>query len=157
MRPIIFLTDEARHPNECARDKGRCPECARDKPVEKAQFLSAFDEALNIDAAQRPLRIDAERGRASAPARLRPRERQVLDHVAAGRLNKQIAADLGVVEDTVKMHRGRAMRKLGACSARRARQSFMLRVGTVTSWTMLMLMLMPRRGIADRGARLAGP
>ena len=44
---------------------------------------------------------------------LTPREREVLSHVVAGRLNKQIAADLGTVEKTVKVHRGRMMEKLG--------------------------------------------
>lgn len=44
---------------------------------------------------------------------LTPREREVLDHVVAGRLNKQIAHDLGIVVKTVKVHRGRMMAKLG--------------------------------------------
>jgi DNA-binding CsgD family transcriptional regulator len=47
---------------------------------------------------------------------LTPRERQVLGEVTAGRLNKQIAADLGTVEKTIKVHRGKVMRKLGARS-----------------------------------------
>ena len=46
-------------------------------------------------------------------ARLTPREREVLTHVVAGRLNKQIAGDLGTVEKTIKVHRGRMMSKLG--------------------------------------------
>jgi FixJ family two-component response regulator len=46
-------------------------------------------------------------------AKLTPREREVLNHVVAGRLNKQIAGDLGTVEKTIKVHRGRMMRKLG--------------------------------------------
>ena len=45
--------------------------------------------------------------------RLTPRERQVCDMVARGRLNKQIASDLGTSEKTVKIHRGRVMVKLG--------------------------------------------
>ena len=44
---------------------------------------------------------------------LTPREREVLTHVVAGRLNKQIAGDLGTVEKTIKVHRGRVMEKLG--------------------------------------------
>jgi FixJ family two-component response regulator len=44
---------------------------------------------------------------------LTPREREVLTHVIAGRLNKQIAGDLGTVEKTIKVHRGRMMEKLG--------------------------------------------
>lgn len=50
----------------------------------------------------------------AAQARLTPREREVLDMVVAGRLNKQIAADLGVAEKTVKVHRARVMHKLEA-------------------------------------------
>jgi FixJ family two-component response regulator len=44
---------------------------------------------------------------------LTPREREVLVHVVAGRLNKQIASELGTVEKTIKVHRGRMMEKLG--------------------------------------------
>jgi FixJ family two-component response regulator len=46
-------------------------------------------------------------------ATLTPREREVLTHVVAGRLNKQIAGDLGTVEKTIKVHRSRMMEKLG--------------------------------------------
>ena len=46
--------------------------------------------------------------------RLTPREREVLDGVLAGRLNKQIAGDLGTAEKTVKVHRGRMMKKMGS-------------------------------------------
>jgi FixJ family two-component response regulator len=46
-------------------------------------------------------------------ARLTPREREVLDLVVNGRLNKQIAAELGVAEKTIKVHRARVMRKFG--------------------------------------------
>ena len=49
-------------------------------------------------------------------ARLTPRERQVLEHVVSGQLNKQIAADLGTVEKTIKVHRARVMRKMGVDS-----------------------------------------
>ena len=47
---------------------------------------------------------------------LTPREREVMTHVVAGRLNKQIAGDLGTVEKTIKVHRGRVMEKLGVRS-----------------------------------------
>ena len=50
-------------------------------------------------------------------ATLTPRERQVMRHVARGRVNKQIAFDLGISEVTVKLHRGNAMRKMHAMSA----------------------------------------
>jgi len=51
---------------------------------------------------------------------LTSREREVLRHVVAGQLNKHIAADLGTVEKTIKVHRGRVMQKMGANIARRA-------------------------------------
>lgn len=112
--PILFLTGH-----------GDIPACVRaikagalnflDKPVEDAQLLRALDEALAIDAEQR--RLGSFRSAAEHRLEtLTPREREVIDHVVAGRLNKQIAADLGVVEDTVKMHRARAMQKLGVRS-----------------------------------------
>jgi FixJ family two-component response regulator len=49
-------------------------------------------------------------------AALTPREREVMAQVCAGRLNKQIAAELGIAEKTVKVHRGRVMAKMGARS-----------------------------------------
>ena len=49
-------------------------------------------------------------------AMLTPRERELMTHVIAGQLNKQIAADIGIVEKTMKLHRGRVMRKLGVRS-----------------------------------------
>jgi DNA-binding NarL/FixJ family response regulator len=45
------------------------------------------------------------------------RERQVLDLVASGKLNKQIAAELGVAEKTIKVHRGRVMKKMQVCNS----------------------------------------
>jgi FixJ family two-component response regulator len=112
--PIIFLAWHGDIPTSVRAIKAGAVNVL-DKPVEKAQFLGAIDEALDIDAARRHL------GSVLSTAEhllgtLTPREREVLEHVVAGRLNKQIAADLGVVEDTVKMHRARVMRKLGVRS-----------------------------------------
>ena len=53
-------------------------------------------------------------------ATLTPREREVLEHVVAGQLNKQIAGDLGTVEQTIKVHRARVMEKMKVQSARGA-------------------------------------
>jgi len=85
------------------------------KPVDRETLVSAITEALersraslNHAAEQRVLH-----GRFAA---LSAREREVLGLVLSGRLNKQIAAQLGIAEITVKVHRGRGMRKLGATS-----------------------------------------
>ncbi|EKJ95048.1 MULTISPECIES: response regulator transcription factor [Hyphomicrobiales] len=85
------------------------------KPVDKEALLLAVDEALRRDLAAR---TDREKhGDALAKiASLTPRELQVFDLVVAGRLNKQIAYELGISEKTVKLHRGRMMTKLGVRS-----------------------------------------
>lgn len=82
------------------------------KPVEPAALLAAVAVALERGRAQRAA-LDAETGARTLLSLLTPRERQVLDRVVEGRLNKQIAADLGVAEKTVKVHRARVMQKLG--------------------------------------------
>jgi FixJ family two-component response regulator len=112
--PIIFLTAYEDIPTSVRAIRAGALDVLA-KPVERAQLLRALDEALSLYAEQHRLRSVLS----AAEHRLRtltPRERQVLEYVVAGRLNKQIAADLGVVEDTVKMHRARAMRKLGVRS-----------------------------------------
>jgi len=81
------------------------------KPVQRAELVAAVREALLRDAvgrAQHREREDLVRRLAS----LTPRERQVLDLVATGMLNKQIAAELGAAEKTIKVHRGRIMEKM---------------------------------------------
>lgn len=83
-----------------------------EKPVEPEALLSAVGEARQIDEARRRLLHD-QREFEERLLRLTPRERQVLDHVVAGRLNKQIAGELGTAEKTVKVHRGRMMQKMG--------------------------------------------
>jgi FixJ family two-component response regulator len=85
------------------------------KPVSEPRLLDAVEEALQIDAAERSngLWRDALQRRLES---LTPRERQVLEHVVRGRLNKQIAADLGTVEKTIKVHRARVMHKMGVRS-----------------------------------------
>lgn len=85
------------------------------KPVEQRALFAAVDEALLIDAERRragSLR-DCIHHRLDT---LTPRERQVFAHVIAGRMNKQIAGDLGTVVKTIKVHRARVMHKMGARS-----------------------------------------
>jgi FixJ family two-component response regulator len=85
------------------------------KPVDERALFAAVREALVIDESRRRVR-ERRRSLESKLSALTPRERQVLDHVIAGQLNKQIAAALGTVEKTVKVHRARAMQKMGARS-----------------------------------------
>lgn len=81
------------------------------KPVDPDTLVATLRRALSLDAAERPRA--AERARCQGLlARLSPREREVTAHVIRGRLNKQIASDLGISEQTVKQHRGRVMEKL---------------------------------------------
>ena len=85
------------------------------KPVEDAHLLAAVSRALEQDAAQR-LRHDEMTRARERLAQLTPREREVCELVARGLLNKQIAAALGPSLRTIKIHRARMMRKLGAAS-----------------------------------------
>jgi FixJ family two-component response regulator len=81
------------------------------KPVQDVVLLEAVARALELDRSRRVAR--ARRARTEARlGLLTPREREVLSHVVAGRLNKQIAADLGTAEKTIKVHRARGMEKM---------------------------------------------
>ncbi len=85
------------------------------KPVDDTELLAAIEEALATDRQRR--RSHDERDRITERlGSLTERERQVLEHVVAGRLNKQIAAELGTVEKTIKFHRANLMRKMGVRS-----------------------------------------
>jgi FixJ family two-component response regulator len=82
-----------------------------EKPVDQDVLLPTIEQAIaqhRQDCAMKS-RLDEINLRLGS---LSPREREVMDHVIAGRLNKQIAADLGIAEKTVKVHRGRAMSKM---------------------------------------------
>jgi FixJ family two-component response regulator len=81
------------------------------KPVDEALLFAAVERALARDASSRKLRLQ-QSATAARLASLTPREREVLAHVVEGRLNKQIAADIGTAEKTVKVHRARGMEKM---------------------------------------------
>jgi FixJ family two-component response regulator len=85
------------------------------KPIEAEVLLGAVERAL-ATSAEALGEEEMRRQLAARLARLTRRERQVFEHVAAGLLNKQIAAEIGVSEKTVKIHRGHMMRKLGVGS-----------------------------------------
>lgn len=86
------------------------------KPVERDTLLKAVSRALETDAARRETRSVAH-ALLSRVQTLTPREREVFERVVAGRLNKQIADDLGIAERTVKAQRASVMAKLGATTA----------------------------------------
>jgi FixJ family two-component response regulator len=83
------------------------------KPVEESALFQALEQAIRHQTAE----VDGRCRRDSILARLAllsDREREVLERVIQGRLNKQIAYELGIVEKTVKAHRGRIMEKMEA-------------------------------------------
>jgi FixJ family two-component response regulator len=82
------------------------------KPVKDQDLFDAVSRAETVDAESRRLHSELELMQAKVRT-LTPREREVLTHVVAGRLNKQIAGDLGTVEKTIKVHRSRMTEKLG--------------------------------------------
>ena len=110
-RPIIFLTGNGDVPTSVRAMKAGAVDFLT-KPVKRDALLVAIARAAERDAETRQARGErlSIEGRL---AKLTPREREVLSHVVAGRLNKQITAALGTVEKTVKVHRGRMMAKLG--------------------------------------------
>jgi FixJ family two-component response regulator len=81
------------------------------KPVKDKHLLTAVRAAIERDAVARREHANLSEIRERLDA-LTPREREVLEHVVAGKLNKQIAGDMGITEATVKMHRARVMVKM---------------------------------------------
>lgn len=85
------------------------------KPVSTDVLLAAVNDALKLEATRHES-LDRRRAASQRLSALTQRERQVLDCLVSGMLNKQIAADLGIVENTVKAHRARIMQKLAVRS-----------------------------------------
>jgi FixJ family two-component response regulator len=109
-KPIIFLTGHGDIPMSVQAMKAGAVDFLT-KPVRDQTLLDAIGAAIERDIRQRE-QAQAMKKNLSKLALLTPRERQVLKRVAAGRLNKQIAFDLGITEITVKLHRGNVMRKM---------------------------------------------
>jgi FixJ family two-component response regulator len=112
--PIIFLTGHGDIPTSVQAMR----EGAEDfltKPVKKAALFPAIERALARDARERTARAQ-QRERLMRFHTLTPREREVMALVVSGKLNKQIAGDLGTVERTVKAHRAQAMEKMHVTS-----------------------------------------
>ena len=113
-RPIIFLSGKGDVSTSVRAMKAGAVDFLT-KPVKREALFSAVVRAAKVDALSRQKR-DESRSIGDRLATLTHREREVLEYVIAGRLNKQIAASLGTVEKTVKVHRGRMMAKLGVKS-----------------------------------------
>lgn len=112
--PVIFLTGRGDIRSSVQAMKGGAQDFLT-KPVDHAELRDAIARALESVWAERRIRDDqAEFERRFAT--LTSREHEVLKHILAGRLNKQIAAELGTVERTIKFHRANVMRKTGVRS-----------------------------------------
>jgi RNA polymerase sigma factor (sigma-70 family) len=110
--PLIFLTGHGDVPSSVRAMKGGAIDFLT-KPCDDTDLLAAVERALARDAEARAAQAEREAVEARFEA-LTPREREVCMLVAQGLLNKQIAAELGTSEKTIKVHRGRVMEKLGA-------------------------------------------
>lgn len=113
-KPIIFLTGHGDIPMSVEAMKAGAVDFLT-KPVRDQTLLDAVTAAIQRDIAQRTAAL-AVKEHVERFATLTSRERQVLREVACGRLNKQIAFELGISEVTVKLHRGNVMRKMQAAS-----------------------------------------
>ena len=112
--PIIFITGHGDIPMTVRAMKAGAVEFLT-KPFRDQDLLDAVQIALERDRARRILDSTRHELRAHFEA-LTPREQEVIGLVTAGLMNKQIAAELGVSEITVKVHRGNVMKKMGARS-----------------------------------------
>ncbi len=110
MRPTIFITGKGDIPMSVQAMKSGAIDFLT-KPVQETELIDAVQRGIERDREERE-----ERAKLSAIgnrlASLTPKEGEVLTRIVTGRLNKQIAADLGISEKTVKVHRGRVMSKM---------------------------------------------
>jgi FixJ family two-component response regulator len=112
--PIVFITGLGDIPTSVRAMKQGAVDFLT-KPFEAQALLDAVAQALARGAQMHSLRA-REEALSTLMGKLTPREREVFDGVVRGLLNKQIALELGTAEKTVKVHRGRVMKKLGASS-----------------------------------------
>jgi two-component system, LuxR family, response regulator FixJ len=112
--PIVFITGHGTVPMSVLAMKAGAIDFL-EKPFDDSALLEAIRRALGRDRERRTERA-ARAAIQERLARLTPRERQVLELVVTGLLNKQIADVLGAAEKTIKVHRGRVMEKMQASS-----------------------------------------
>ena len=112
--PIIFLTGTGDIPSSVQAMKEGASDFLT-KPVNDEELLAAVRVAIEKNLALHREQAELSEIRARVTT-LTPREREVLEYVVAGKLNKQIASELGTVEQTVKVHRAHVMQKMKAHS-----------------------------------------
>jgi len=112
--PVIFLTGHGDVASSVRAMQAGAVDFLS-KPVKRDTLFEAVRRALERDAKERAARTEAGDLRRRL-ASLTPREREVFDAVASGKLNKQIADELGMAERTVKLHRAHVMEKLSVGS-----------------------------------------
>jgi FixJ family two-component response regulator len=112
--PIIFITGHGDIPMTVRAMKAGAIEFLT-KPVREQDLLDAVQAGLNRDRTRRES-DKAVSGLQQRYDSLTPREKEIIGYVASGLMNKQIAAEVGISEITVKVHRGNLMRKMGARS-----------------------------------------
>jgi len=112
--PVVFLTGHGDIPMTVRAVKAGAVDFLT-KPVEGKTLLAAIEAALARDLVRRTERSEL-RGLQARYETLTPREREVFAQVVTGKLNKQIAGDIGAAERTVKAHRARVMEKMQAGS-----------------------------------------
>ena len=112
--PVIFLTGHGDVPGTVQAMKRGAVDFLV-KPVNDVDLLKSIREASRRACRARDARAETSAIQARLET-LTQRERQVLEHVVSGQLNKQIARDLGTVEKTIKVHRARVMKKVGVQS-----------------------------------------
>ena len=110
LQPVVFLSSEGTVRSTVQAMKAGAEDFI-EKPFEDAVLMSAIQRAIERDRRERARRLERDLYAARFEL-LTPREREVLRHVIAGRLNKQIAARLGATEKTIKVHRARVMFKM---------------------------------------------
>jgi FixJ family two-component response regulator len=108
--PIIFLTAHGDVPKSVQAMKHGASDFLT-KPVNDEDLLAAVRAAIEKDRGLRKEQVELSDIRTRL-ATLTPREREVLEYVIAGKLNKEIAGDLGTVEQTIKIHRAHVMQKM---------------------------------------------
>jgi FixJ family two-component response regulator len=112
--PIVFLTGHGNIPASVQAMKAGAVEFLT-KPFDDEELLRAIHEAVERDRRTREQRADMRELRDRYES-LTAREQEIMQLVVSGLLNKQIAAELNITEFTVKIHRGRVMRKMHADS-----------------------------------------